>query len=90
MVAIDYGGFGTSSGTPSEAGLQTDALALADWAGTVAGVPPERIVVFGQSLGTAVAVSLVQTLAEQQQQQEAVLCAGLVLVAPFVALDAYE
>ncbi|EFX03779.1 abhydrolase domain containing protein 12 [Grosmannia clavigera kw1407] len=85
VVAIDYRGFGTSSGTPSEAGLQTDAQALVDWAVHVAGISPSRIVVFGQSLGTAVAVSLVQRLAEQ----EALLFSGLVLVAPFADVAQY-
>jgi len=31
ISAIDYRGFGASSGVPSEAGLLTDALTLADW-----------------------------------------------------------
>ncbi|KAG8623370.1 hypothetical protein KVT40_008346 [Elsinoe batatas] len=80
ILAIDYRGFGTSTGTPSEAGLLIDALAVADFAMTTAGIPPHRIVVFAQSLGTAVAVALMQALA---QREKPVYLAGLVMVAPF-------
>ncbi|OSS54382.1 hypothetical protein B5807_00174 [Epicoccum nigrum] len=80
VVAIDYRGFGTSTGWPSEAGLLTDALALVDFGVQTAGIPAERIVLFAQSLGTAVALSLSHHLATQTPP---VLFAGTVLVAPF-------
>lgn len=54
-MTIDYRGFGKSTGSPTETGLITDAVALVDWVLDVAKVPPERIVLLGQSLGTAVA-----------------------------------
>ncbi len=44
-LAIDYRGFGSSTGSPSEEGLLNDAVALAEWAVDVAGIPPSRIVV---------------------------------------------
>ena len=80
VLAIDYRGFGTSSGWPSEAGLLTDALALVDFAANAAKVSPERTVIFAQSLGTAVALSLTHHLALQSPP---ILFAGTVLVAPF-------
>ena len=80
-IAIDYRGFGQSTGTPSEKGLLTDALTLADWAMNVAGIPPSRIVLFGQSIGTAVSLSLAHHLAIVAQKP--VFFAGIVLVAPF-------
>ena len=46
-----------------------------------AGIPPERIVVFAQSIGTAVALSLVHHLATVEP--EPVFFGGMVLVAPF-------
>ena len=52
---MDYRGFGKSTGSPTEAGLITDGVALVDWVLDVAKVPPERVVLLGQSLGTAVA-----------------------------------
>ncbi|KAI1865514.1 uncharacterized protein JN550_008271 [Neoarthrinium moseri] len=80
-VAIDYRGFGASTGTPSEQGLLTDAVTLTEWALEVAGIPASRIVLFGQSLGTAVAISLAHHLATRP---DPVLFSGMVLVAPMV------
>lgn len=80
VVAIDYRGFGRSTGSPSEAGLMTDALTLVDWAANVAGIPASRTVIFGHSLGTAVSTNLVRHLASQASP---IFYAGIVLVAPF-------
>lgn len=79
IVAIDYRGFGLSTGAPSEDGLLTDATTLVNWAMSQ-GIPPHRIIIWGQSLGTAVATSLVHHMA---LRHEPVLFSGLVLVAPF-------
>ena len=54
VLAFDYRGFGSSSGTPSETGLLSDAEAVVEWAMHRARIPPERIVLLGHSLGTAV------------------------------------
>ncbi|KAJ4309722.1 hypothetical protein N0V94_008792 [Neodidymelliopsis sp. IMI 364377] len=80
VLVIDYRGFGTSTGWPSEAGLLTDALTLVNFAIETVGVPPERIVIFAQSIGTAVALSVTHHLALQSPPT---LFAGTVLVAPF-------
>jgi abhydrolase domain-containing protein 12 len=84
VLAIDYRGFGSSTGWPSEAGLLTDALTLANFATKTAGIPPERIVVFAQSLGTAVALSLTHALALRSPPT---LFAGTVLVAPLADVE---
>ena len=83
-VAIDYRGFGTSTGSPSEEGLLTDALTLAEWAMIEAGIPPSRIVLFAQSIGTAVAISLAHHFAVRPAPT---LFAGMVLVAPFANVE---
>ncbi|KAJ3466765.1 hypothetical protein MRS44_004329 [Fusarium solani] len=80
VLAFDYRGHGKSTGHPSEAGVITDALAVADWAINTTSIPPERIVIFGQSLGSAVAIALVNELA---QRQPSVHFAGLVVTAIF-------
>ncbi|PVI05462.1 hypothetical protein DM02DRAFT_639395 [Periconia macrospinosa] len=84
ILAIDYRGFGSSTGGPSEPGLLTDALTLAKFALETAGIPPERIVVFAQSLGIAVAMTLEHTLALRSQPT---LFAGMVLVAPMADVE---
>ncbi len=56
VMAIDYRGYGASTGTPSEAGLRADARAAFDWLHAAA--PGSAIAVFGESLGTGPAVAL--------------------------------
>ncbi|MBI1194313.1 MAG: alpha/beta fold hydrolase [Gammaproteobacteria bacterium] len=55
VFAIDYRGYGLSSGRPGEQGLYQDAEAA--WRHLVAekGFPPQQIIVHGRSLGAAVA-----------------------------------
>jgi hypothetical protein len=54
-LIIDYRGYGRSEGSPSEVGTYRDAAAA--WRHLTAdrGVPPEDIVLFGRSLGAAIA-----------------------------------
>jgi fermentation-respiration switch protein FrsA (DUF1100 family) len=59
LFAFDYRGYGESEGLPTEQGLYHDAEAAYGYLRNTLGVPPERIVVFGHSLGSAVAVELV-------------------------------
>jgi abhydrolase domain-containing protein 12 len=80
VLTFDYRGFGRSRGTPSERGLCLDAIAVVDWATKVAGIPPSRILIFGQSLGTAVSLAVSEHFALQSPP---VVFAGTVLVAPF-------
>jgi fermentation-respiration switch protein FrsA (DUF1100 family) len=58
LLAFDYRGYGESGGTPTEPGLYRDAEAAYRYLREQRGVPPERIVLFGHSLGSAVAVEL--------------------------------
>jgi fermentation-respiration switch protein FrsA (DUF1100 family) len=59
ILAFDYRGYGESEGVPSETGLYTDAQAAYRFLRERKAIPPERIVVFGHSLGSAVAIDLV-------------------------------
>jgi uncharacterized protein len=56
VLAIDYRGFGGSTGTPSEAGISQDTSAAFDFIRERA--PQSKIAVFGQSFGTGPAVEL--------------------------------
>ena len=56
LVALSYRGYGGSSGSPTEEGLIRDAEAA--YAFTTARYAPARIVLWGESLGSGVAVAL--------------------------------
>lgn len=58
VLLFDYPGYGKSEGTPSESACYEAADAAYRWLTREAKVPPERIVLFGESLGGAVAVDL--------------------------------
>lgn len=74
FLVVDYRGYGKSQGQPSERGLYQDAdAAYADLLHL--GYPPERILVQGESLGTAIAVDL----ATRKQ------CAGVILESPLMS-----
>ncbi len=54
MLLIDYRGYGKSEGIPTEKGLYEDGCTAFQWL-VSKGMPPEDIIVFGKSLGGAVA-----------------------------------
>jgi fermentation-respiration switch protein FrsA (DUF1100 family) len=56
LVALSYRGYGGSTGRPTEAGLIADAAAA--YAFAAARYPPQRLVLWGESLGSGVAVAL--------------------------------
>ncbi|CAG8949844.1 hypothetical protein HYFRA_00004171 [Hymenoscyphus fraxineus] len=85
VLTFDYRGFGRSDGVPSESGLILDAISVMDWAMGIAGIPPSRILIFGQSLGTAVSLAVAEQFAAQSPP---VHFAGIILVAPFVDVGA--
>lgn len=58
LLALDYRGYGESQGTPTEAGLYADARAAWDYLTVVRRVAARRIVIYGHSLGSAVAIEL--------------------------------
>lgn len=54
-LAIDYRGYGRSSGSPSEEGTYRDALAAWQWLTHTRAIKPQDIVIAGESLGGGVA-----------------------------------
>jgi fermentation-respiration switch protein FrsA (DUF1100 family) len=73
LLGLSYRGYGGSSGKPSETGFLLDASAAYEFA--AARYPSGRIVLWGESLGTGVAVALA---AERP-------IGGLILDAPFTS-----
>jgi pimeloyl-ACP methyl ester carboxylesterase len=78
VLLFDYRGYGGNPGSPSEEGLARDVRAARAHLLEEAGVPPDRLLYLGESLGAAV----VTELATEHPP------AGLVLRSPFVDLAA--
>jgi hypothetical protein len=78
IVGVNYRGYGTSEGKPGEPELTADALAIYDAITKRDDVDPHRIVVFGRSLGTAIAAHLAARR----------LVAGAILVSPYDSMTA--
>lgn len=57
VVGVEYSGYGTSSGAPSSRNVQADIEAAYQFV-VASGVAPERIVAYGQSVGSGPALSL--------------------------------
>jgi fermentation-respiration switch protein FrsA (DUF1100 family) len=75
VVLVDYRGYGGSGGKPSESGLYADGEAIAK-AAAARGVPAERLVLFGESLGSAVAIEIALRRP----------CRAVILEAPFLSV----
>ena len=58
IFILDYRGFGKSEGKPSEEGIYADARAAYDYLSKRPDIDPKKIIVYGESLGGAVAVDL--------------------------------
>lgn len=78
VFIVDYRGYGRSDGSPSEEGLFRDGEAAWRYLTAARNVPADRVVVFGKSLGGAVAVSLASK----------VVPAGLVVQSSFTSVPA--
>jgi len=55
VFIFDYRGYGRSNGTPSEAGTYQDGRAAWEYLLNERGADPKKIVIFGRSLGAAIA-----------------------------------
>jgi hypothetical protein len=76
VLLFDYRGFGENRGTPTQAGLMADGRAALAHLLERADVDDTRLVLFGESLGTAIAV---QIASERSP-------AALILRSPFVSM----
>lgn len=92
VFAIDYRGYGISTGTPTEEGVITDGVTLLNFlTSDPLNISPSRIVITGLSLGTAVTSAVAERFAfgahETATVQPALTnpepFAGIILVASF-------
>lgn len=58
VFIFDYRGYGKSKGSPSREGVFLDGTAAYDYLRNRLGIPPDRIVLFGRSLGAAVVTEI--------------------------------
>jgi fermentation-respiration switch protein FrsA (DUF1100 family) len=78
VFIFDYRGYGRSEGKPTEEGTHLDATAALEFLRSRGDVDPERLVLFGRSLGCAVAAEL----ASKNDVR------GVVLESPFTSIRA--
>lgn len=76
-LAVNYRGYGWSEGSPGENAMVADARRIYDWTRSRSDLEDSRIVAFGRSLGSAVAVRL----ASERP------LAGVILATPFDSLE---
>jgi len=76
-LVVNYRGYGWSKGSPGEKAMAADARRIHDWTQSRSDVEHSRIVAFGRSLGSGVAVRL----ASERP------LAGMVLATPFDSLE---
>lgn len=74
--SLEYRGYGTSSGWPSDAGIRSDVARLWEYVSERERVPPSQVVVMGVSLGTGPAAYLASRIQPR----------ALILVAPYTSI----
>ena len=77
VFLFDYRGYGLSQGAPDEEGTYRDARAAHRYLSTARGVAPGNLIIFGESLGAAVALQLALEVPAR----------ALVLEAPFTSIS---
>lgn len=88
VLIVDYRGYGRSEGSPSEAGTELDARAAWQWLRDE-GSENDEIVVFGRSLGAAVAAELAASLEEHHAAPAAVILESPFRSVPELAQQLY-
>jgi fermentation-respiration switch protein FrsA (DUF1100 family) len=76
ILLFDYRGYGKSDGSPSENNVYADAEACYNWLMEQKGVRPQDIILFGRSLGGAVAIELARRIK----------CGGLIVESSFTSV----
>lgn len=76
LFGYDYRGYGKSEGRPSQLGICEDARAAYDYVTGKLGYSPDHVIIFGESLGTAVSCQLASH----------VKAAGVILLNPMNSL----
>jgi fermentation-respiration switch protein FrsA (DUF1100 family) len=75
LIALSYRGYAKSEGNPTEQGIYMDARAAVEYAQKTLHIPDSKIVLYGESLGTGIAVQMATEYA----------LGALILEAPYTA-----
>lgn len=88
VLMVQYRGYGMSSGTPNEKGLNVDAQAGLDYIRDSEDLRDSKVIVYGQSLGGAVGTALVARAQKEAQRDEKWegQIAGLILENTFLSI----
>lgn len=84
IFAQAYPGSSGSAGSPSEEAIITSMRAGYDWLSNKIG-PSQRLVIYGESLGSAVALGLIENLSTAPNDRTT-LPTGVILEAPFTSI----
>jgi fermentation-respiration switch protein FrsA (DUF1100 family) len=84
VLAVDYRGYGESAGTPSEAGIYRDAEAAYGYLTHELRVPSAHVLIYGYSLGSAVAIDLATRV-----PAAALVVEGALLSIPAIGAELY-
>ncbi|KAI4088709.1 MAG: hypothetical protein LQ348_006385 [Seirophora lacunosa] len=80
VFMLEYRGYGLSTGTPDEDGINVDAQTAIDYIRNLDETRNDKIIVYGESIGGACAIRLVAN------NQEAGIVAGLILINTFTSI----
>ena len=83
MFCYDYRGYGRSDGRPSEKACYEDAMAAYGYLVTELKIPPERIIIFGRSVGGAPSLELASKKPAAGLILEAAFATAFSVVLPF-------
>lgn len=85
LVALSYRGYWSSSGRPSQRGIERDSQALLQWAQQTHG-HNVGLVLWGQSIGAGIATRAAAQYLEQKSDDQRLKVVGLILETPFVSV----
>jgi len=60
VIGVSYRGYGKSEGSPSEEGIYKDGNAVLEYVTKGLGFSPNKVIIFGRSIGTTVAINTSQ------------------------------
>ena len=85
ILAYDYDGYGLSEGEPSEQGVYADIEAAFNYLTDVLSVPPERVILYGRSLGSGPSCHLAMKQSKENRPVRGVILQSPVMSAYRVA-----